>query len=162
MPLVPFDTLPDDARAWVFAADRPLGDAEAARLLAEVDRWLAQWRAHGEPLTVGRALTANRFLTIAVDQRTTGASGCSIDGLFRALKSLEPSIGASLVGAGLVHWRDAEGTIHSVDRGDFSSLATAGRIGSDTVVFDPSVTTLGEWRERFETVAGRSWHAALL
>ena len=37
MPLVPFDSLPDDARVWVFATDRALDDAEAARLLAETD-----------------------------------------------------------------------------------------------------------------------------
>ena len=29
-------------------------------------------------------------------------------------------------------------------------------------VFDPTVTTLGEWRARFELEASLSWHAGLL
>jgi hypothetical protein len=29
-------------------------------------------------------------------------------------------------------------------------------------VFDPTVATAGEWRERFETEAAHSWHAAVL
>jgi len=76
MPIVPFDSLPDDARIWVFGADRPLDAAAATRLLALVDGYLAQWAAHGTPLTSGRDWRDQRFLTIAVDQRATGASGC--------------------------------------------------------------------------------------
>jgi hypothetical protein len=29
-------------------------------------------------------------------------------------------------------------------------------------VFDPTVTTLGEWRERFETRVAESWHSQLI
>ena len=91
-----------------------------------------------------------------------GASGCSIDGLFRTLKALEPKLGASLVTSGLVFYRDPSGAIQSVDRERFSALGAEGKIGLDTPVFDPTVTTLGEWRARFELDAARSWHAGLL
>ena len=162
MPLVSLDSLPDDARVWVFASDRPLDGDDAARLLADVDRYLAQWKAHGAPLTVARTLTEGRFLTVAVDQRDAHASGCSIDGLFSALRELERSLGASLVGAGRVHYRGAGGDVRSVERGDFAELAASGVIDHTTPVFDPTVTTLGEWRTRFETRVAESWHAQLL
>src|SRR5690348_17553584 len=90
MPMIPFDQLPDDSRAWVFGADRTLNEQQSQQLLEEVDRFLPTWTAHGAPLTVGRDWRYGRFLTVAVDQSTAGASGCSIDGLFRTLKSLEP------------------------------------------------------------------------
>ena len=41
MPRVDFDQLPDDARLWIFTAERSLSDAEQAQLLAEVDRFVA-------------------------------------------------------------------------------------------------------------------------
>ena len=162
MPLVPFDSLPDDARVWVFATDRALDDAEAARLLAETDRYLAQWKAHGEPLTVARDFREHRFLTIAVDQRDAHASGCSVDGLYRAFKSLERDLGTGLVSAGRVHFRAADGTIRTVDRDEFTEHAAAGIVTPRTPVFDPSVTTLGDWRRGFEKTVGESWHAQLL
>ena len=39
MPLVPFESLPDDSRVWVFAADPPLQDAGAEQLLDDVERF---------------------------------------------------------------------------------------------------------------------------
>lgn len=162
MPIVKIDDLPDTARVWVFGSDHPL-DAKATKiLLEEVDRFLEQWKAHGTPLTAGRNLKYDRFLTIAVDQSTAGASGCSIDGLFRALKALEPKLGASMVTSGCVYFRDAAGSIECIRREEFTALGTAGKVSSHTRVFDPTVTSLGEWRARFELEAGESWHAGLL
>jgi hypothetical protein len=162
MPLVELKDLPDDARIWVFGANKTLDGPASETLLSEVDRFLSQWKAHGSPLTVGRDWSYGRFLTVAVDQSTSGASGCSIDGLFRSLKALEPKLGASLVTSGLVFYRDENGAIQSVDRERFGALGTEGKIQSGTSVFDPTVTTLGEWRTRFELAASQSWHAGLL
>jgi hypothetical protein len=162
MPLVPLQKLPDASRSWVFSADRTLSDQQSQELMPEVDRFLGSWNAHGAPLTVGRDFKYGRFLTVAVDQSTAGASGCSIDGLFRTLKSLEPKIGASLVTSGLIFFRDNSGEIESVDRETFTQLGADGKIASDTRVFDPTVTTLGEWRARFELPLRDSWHARLI
>src|SRR4051812_43908654 len=102
MPRVPFDSLPSDARVWVFGAASELTPTASDRLLGAVDDFLAQWNAHGSPLASGRELRDNRFLAIGVDQSTEGASGCSIDGLFRTLARLEPELGTSLLGGGRV------------------------------------------------------------
>jgi hypothetical protein len=162
MPLVPFATLPDNSRTWVFAADANLSRSQSAQLLNAVDEFLAEWKAHGSPLTVGRDWKDDRFLTVAVDQSTAGASGCSIDGLFRTLKSIEGRIGSSLVGSGRIFIRGNDGTIHSLSREDFVRLARKGEITESTPVFDPTVASLGEWRTQFESDVAHSWHAALI
>jgi hypothetical protein len=162
MPLIRFEDLPDAARTWVFGSDKTLDQSATDVLLREVDRFLSQWNAHGAPLTVGRDWKYGRFLTVAVDQSTAGASGCSIDGLFRALKTLESRLGASMVTSGLVFYRDEKGKIQSVDREQFSALGAEGKVQPNTQVFDPTVTTLGEWRARFELEVAQSWHAGLL
>ena len=162
MPRVPFESLPPSARIWVFAAERPLRSSQAQRLLGAVDEYLERWNAHGAPLTCARAWTEDRFLTIGVDQSTAGASGCSIDGLFRVLKNLEGALGTPLVGGGTVFYRDPAGPICAVSRDEFGELAAEGAVRRNTHVFDLTVPTVGEWRERFETEAERSWHANLL
>ena len=157
MPIVPFERLPDDARLWVFASDRELsGDAEAA-VLGTVDDFLAAWKAHGVPLVCARDWRDKRFLAIGVDVNAENASGCSIDGLFRALQQLERSIGSRLVGGGRVFYRTANGIetasrdqfVEQVKRGDrrgdhagvrhgrercvgvADALRAAGRVGVD-------------------------------
>lgn len=162
MPLVEFEDLPDSARTWVFGADRSLDQGATDLLLGEVDRFLSQWHAHGSPLTAARDWKYGRFLTVAVDQSTAGASGCSIDGLFRSLKAMEPRLGASLVTSGLVFYRGEGDSIETVDRERFTALSAKGKINRKTRVFDPTVTTLGEWRARFELDAAQSWHSGLL
>ena len=162
MPIVNFDTLPEDARVWVFGSDRPLDATAARRLLGVVDAHLAQWAAHGAPLTSARDWRDDRFLAVAVDQRTAGASGCSIDALFRQLQTLERELGISIVGGGRIFYRDSTGSVQSTDRTGFADLADHGSVGPETIVFDPTVTTLGAWRHGFERRASESWHGSLI
>lgn len=162
MPLTQIEDLPDDSRVWVFGADQDLDEGATDLLLREVDKFLAEWHAHGAPLTTARDWRDKRFLTIAVDQSTAGASGCSIDGLYRSLKTLQQRLGASLVTSGLVFYRDRKGKVQSVDRERFSALGASSSVKPDTRVFDPTVTTLREWRARFELNAEDSWHSRLL
>lgn len=162
MPAVPFDSLPDDARLWVFAAADPLHAGSEVALLDAADAFLAGWAAHGASLRASRDWRDGRFLAIAVDQSTAGASGCSIDGLFRTLRALEPALGTSLLTAGRVYWRDADAQVHGGDRAALRSAAAAGRVGPDTPVFDTTVTTAGDWRTRFERALADSWHARIV
>jgi len=159
--LTVFDELPDSSRVWVYGVDRPIERSGESLLLGEVDNYLTTWSAHGVPLSAARKWDG-RFLTVAVDQTRAGASGCSIDGLFRTLKSLEPNIGAAVVTSGLVFFRGKDGAIRSVTRDEFGELGARGEVNGETEVFDPSVTSLGEWRARFSSHAANSWHRSLL
>src|SRR6185295_11290079 len=141
MPTVAFESLPREARVWVFAADAALSAGAEAALLREVDAFLAQWNAHGNPLTCARAWRDGRFLAIGVDQSTAGASGCSVDGLFRVLQRLQPELGASLLPGPRVYWRSADGAIASNVRPEFTRLASSGAVSAATPVFDTSLTT---------------------
>ena len=162
MPLVPFETLPDDARIWVFGSDRPIEGERERTLLETVDEFLTGWKAHGFALTSARNWRDRHFLAVAVDQRDEAASGCSIDGLFRSLRALEPHLEASLTPGGMVYYRAPDGGIVVASRDTFQALAARGDVTGTTTVFDPTVTTMGEWRSRFEGPASKSWHAKLI
>lgn len=162
MPIVDFSSLPDVSRVWVIGSADTISAEEEQRLLGKVDEYLAGWRVHGEPLTVGRDWSEHRFLTIAVDPTASDASGCSLDALFRVFQGMERALGTTLLDSGRVYYRDAAGTVQSTDRVGFRDLAERGIVTGDTQVFDTSVQTLGDWRDRFETAAGHAWHSALL
>ena len=162
MPIVKFEALPDDARIWVFGTAAPVDEIDAAKVLAVADAFLLQWNAHGHPLTCARDWRDERFLAVGVDHRTEGASGCSIDGLFRTLQGLESAIGTSLVGGGRVFFRDALHLVHSVTRQEFEAMARRGEVDGNTPVFDITVTSAAAYRNSFERPASGSWHADLL
>ena len=159
MPRIAFDELPADARVWIFSAARGLTEPEQARLVAEVDAFINQWGAHATPLTAGRSLVYGQFLFIAVDQRTAGPSGCSIDALVRRMKELQAEIDVELVNHAPVLFRQGE-AIARVPREAFARLADAGEVGLETTVFNNTLTSLGEVRAgRWEVPAADSWHA---
>ena len=159
MPLVPFKALPDSARIWVFGSDVPVTGAPADTLLAEVDQYLAGWKAHGFPLKAAREWRENRFLIVGIDPTAEQASGCSIDGLFRQLQQVQKTIGAQLVGGGRVFYRDRSGTPQMTKREEFNALKHTGAIGPKTPVFDTSLTRLDDWKTKFEKPLAESWAA---
>ncbi len=152
MPIVAFDSLPDSARVWVFASDRPLAGAGADELLAAVDEFLATWSAHGVPLRCARAWRDDRFLAVGVDVTAEQASGCSIDGLFRRLQHLERQLGSRLVGGGRVFYRTSSG-IETAPQADFVDRVKRGDVARQTTVFDTSLTAAADWRLSFEKPA---------
>ena len=159
MPRIPFDQLPPDARLWIFSAARRLSDEEGQRVLAEADAFIAQWAAHGVPLTAGRDLRHDRFVFIGVDELAAGVSGCSIDALVRRMKQLQDALGVELVDNGPVVYREGH-AIERVSRERFADLAAAGTVGLDTLVFDNTLTRVGDLQEgRWEVRAGDAWHA---
>jgi len=154
--------LPEDARIWIFGADRLLSGSEASRLSDSVGRFLEGWAAHGQELAAGHEWLHDRFLVIAVDERRAPPSGCSIDALVRHLRQLEREFGVELVDGSAV-WFRSDGEIRRVGREKFRQLAAEGTVDGDSVVFDLTVQRLGELRAgRWEMPARASWHARLL
>ena len=163
MSQVSFDDLPDGARVWCFAAEPEPGPREIAHLLDSMQRFLDQWTAHRQALIAGVTLVHQRFLLVGLDERLSGASGCSIDALMGHLGELEREVGVRLTDASSVWYRDEAGRIQAVDREGFRKLAESGTVGPQTPVFDLTASTLGSVRAgEFERPASTSWHARLL
>lgn len=161
----PFRSLPDSARLWCFGVSRDLAPEEERRLLDTVDRFLAGWKAHGHPLAASRDWRLGRFLLVATDESVTPPSGCSIDALVRGLREVEREFGVEMVGGGPVWYREGgtDGPVRRVSRAEFRAAAHEGVIGPNTIVFDLSLTRIGELRAgRWELPARDSWHVRLM
>ncbi len=161
MPQVAFDGLPDDARVWVFGASHALDDQASAALLREVDLVLADWQAHGVPLTCAREWRDRRFLAVGVDESVAAASGCSVDALFAVLRDVERRLGTTLVAGGRLFYRDADRHVQCVDRETYAARVRAGVVRDDTPVFDTTLTRARHYRSGFERAASSSWHARI-
>lgn len=158
MSRVPFESLPDPARLWIFAANRILQEEERKALTRSVEEGLAGWNAHGSPVTWGHRLERDQFLLIGVDETHTALSGCSIDGAVREIRSLEARLGVSLLDNARVFYREGD-AIRVVTRTEFQRLAETGRVDADTVVYNNVLATVGEYRQGlWEVPVRRSWH----
>jgi hypothetical protein len=126
------------------------------------DEHLAHWKAHGTALVCARHWRDDRFLAVAVDEAATGASGCSIDGLFRVLARIEPQVGTTLTDAGAIYWRVDDGKVARASRPEFRVAATNGAVSATTPLFEMTVNIVHGWREQFERPVVGSWYRALI
>ncbi len=158
MPMTSFDQLPDTARLWVFAADRPLSEAERRQLAESVETGLAAWAAHGSPVTWGHTLVHEQFLMVGVDESQTALTGCSIDSAVSRIRELERRLEVSFLDNSRVFYRDGA-AVRVVNRLEFRELAKAGTVTGDTVVFNNVLETVRDVRAgNWEVPAVRSWH----
>lgn len=158
----PLNQFPDDARLWIFASREPVNSEKSKALLARVDRFLDGWHAHGAAVAGARDWRYDRFLLVASDERATGVSGCSIDSLYGTLKEAQADLGIELLDSSPIWYRDADGEMQTVTRGEFRELGRAGKINGDTIVFDNTASTVGALNDGgWERPMKESWHGKL-
>ncbi len=158
MPRIPFSELPSTSRLWIFPADRSLTSQEEEVLLSRTEAFLDEWAAHGAPLTCARDWRYGRFLMVGVDEASEPPSGCSIDAMTKVLKEVGDDLGVSFVDRAPILYREGK-EVRRVSRAEFKTMADAGDVDLETVVFDNSISRLfqleaGDW----EKPAGASWH----
>lgn len=154
-----FTHLPDDARIWIYAADRDLNELEENRVVEILQEFCASWESHGRPVASGATMVESRFAVISGHIPGGDISGCGIDASVHALDNARAELGIEWLPSLLVHYRDANQVIRSVSRAQFRVSAEAGEVHLETTVFDLEVQRLGDMRAgKFEQPAGATWH----
>ena len=95
--LADFNTLPEEARIWIYASENALTEDQRSHILTYIADHLKGWNAHKAPLTAGVTILENHFIVVALDEGTNGASGCSIDTLQKTIQELEKELSISLL-----------------------------------------------------------------
>lgn len=153
-----FGALPDESRLWVHGFREPLTPSAARLVSSRLQAFATTWVSHGNPVTSASLVVEERFLLTSA-WCAGGMSGCSVDSYFRVLKELRDHHGLDPLDTGLVHYRDAGGTIRSCPHLDFYRLVETGVVRLETPVFDTLIDTLGTLRVRgIEVPYGDSWH----
>lgn len=155
-----FTDFPDDARLWIYGADRPLSEDEQAAVVDTLDTFMADWMSHGRSVEGAAAIVDDRFLLIAAYVRGGDISGCGIDSSTDVIANVADRLDIEWLPALNIFYRDAAGDVHGIPRPAFRAKVDEGTVTRETPVYDLSLETLGDLREDgFERPAGESWHA---
>lgn len=148
-----------DSACTVYPASRPLL-SEAAEIDKILTPFLGDWNSHGTPVNAGWTVVEDRFLVIAYPDDPM--AGCSMDGLRGCVRNLEEALGTSFLRNDRIFYRTGSEDVEEVDRERFLDLCREGIIGEETIVFDPTVSRIGELTEgAFAKPVKSSWHAKL-
>jgi hypothetical protein len=153
--LIEFDNLPDTSRIWIFQSSKPLDHQSGMQLLQSVHWFINDWTAHQQSLTASAAIRDDFFLVVAVDEQAAGASGCSVDKLFRFVQGFERENGVRLTERQRVVISGEPPRDVSLE--EIPDLLASEAMSPETLVYDVTVDSLGAYRQRFVTPVNKSW-----
>ncbi|MBU2915844.1 hypothetical protein [Reichenbachiella agariperforans] len=154
--IVPFDQLPDNARVWIYQADRILNTEDVQTITEESNRFLEGWAAHGAALKSSFKILHNKFLIVSVDESFNQASGCSIDASVGLVKTLEQKLKLSFFNRSQVCFIINDEVFESTIT-EIKSLIQEGKINRETLTFNNLVPTIKGLQEDWVVPAEDSW-----
>ncbi len=153
-----FESFPDHARVWIYAAKRPFTLEEHEYLSARLGLFIEQWQAHGKQLKSDFAILHRRFVVIAVDEGPQNATGCSIDACVHELQAISKELNIDLFDRMQVVYRDVDNNmVVSCSIPEAKEMIAQHDFPTDTPVFNNSITSLKELRQNWEVPAAESW-----
>lgn len=151
-----FEKMNPDARIWVFQANRKLTNSEGGQIRLEIEKFLADWRAHGNELMATCTILKNRFLVVALDESFEAASGCSIDSCIRKIQDVGKVFHVDFMDRS-VAVQDDENEISLYGVGEVQGAVKSGEITSSDFVYDHTIQKLGEMKTKWVVPAKESW-----
>lgn len=159
--LVPFKTLPDSSRVWIYQANRSFTEQELQEIREKLDAFIEQWTAHGSNLQASYDIKYNRFITIALDQEMNKATGCSIDASVNFIQQLEKEYSVDLLDKMNVSYKQGDFVAYK-SLSDFRKMAKDRAVSPKTIVFNNLVNNKAEYLSDWEVPASESWHKRFL
>ncbi|HEX7016010.1 MAG TPA: hypothetical protein VF191_10905 [Cyclobacteriaceae bacterium] len=153
---VEFDQMPDDARVWIYMADRKISAEDSQVLEAELRAFTEEWAAHGVPLRASYALAEDRFLILAVDESHHSPSGCSIDSSVGALRRIQEATGIDFLDRKGVPFCEGD-EITIIGLNELKQKYRDGVWDGDSLTFNILAKTVGEFRSAWKIAAGSTW-----
>ena len=158
---IPFDTLNPNARLWIYQSDRALNETEEKFLATELEAFCEQWKAHGQPLKTSFKIEYHHFVILAVDENYNDASGCSVDGSVRILKSLQQETNIDFFNRSRVAFL-LDGEVKLFLLPELKNLFSSGRLTASSLAFNNLVATKSDLDKGWLTTVEKSWLAKYL
>ncbi|MBT8319556.1 MAG: ABC transporter ATPase [Gramella sp.] len=159
--LVPFNSLADSSRVWIYQANRSFTADEIKEISQKLDLFIERWTAHGADLRASYEIKYNRFITIALDQQINAATGCSIDASVQFIQQLEKDYNVDLLDKMNVSYKQGEFIAYK-SLADFRKMAKQRAVSPNTIVFNNLVNNKAEYLSDWEVPASESWHKRFL
>lgn len=153
---VNFENLGDEARIWIYQADRKLNNNEVEALKSETRDFIERWTAHGQNLRGSFKIIYDRFLVLGVDEDIAQASGCSIDSSVTYIKNLEKKFNINFLDRSKVALLLGE-MIVLEDFNELKAKIKGREIKPETITFNNSITRKSELESGWKSNIENSW-----
>lgn len=152
---VEFKELPENARLWVYQADRDLSETEQTRILGFLSRAVDTWLTHGMPMRGSVKILFNRMVLLAADTGFQQPSGCSIDSSTGWLQELGSAMGLNFFDRSIGYFEDGRLEFFSVFNA--KKQVSGGIIQPDTPIINLQIKAIHDLEKALVIPASESF-----
>lgn len=163
-----FEDLAGHSKVWIYQSNKPINDIDIAEISTATEVFINSWQSHGSEMNASFKVFYDRFLVVALDETSAGASGCGIDKLFHHIKKLESTLQINFFDRLIIYYvnQDVIGTnplkdISLIQQTHFSSLKDSS-ISPSSLIFDNTISVKEELNSNWLVKANKSWLATYL
>ena len=153
--------LPDHSRIWIYAANKTLNHAEVSAIEGALKNFTSQWTSHDMPIQGAGSVLFNRLVLIAVDETAQGVSGCGIDKSVKIMKDLGAQYGIDFFNRLQILVKQNDNLV-SYSKDQLQEALDQQVLDDETLVFNPMVQTLGDFRSQGFVPLNKFWMAKQL
>ena len=156
--ILPFNEMPLSSRILIYQSDKKIQDQDLIKIKTKLKEFLKNWTAHGDDLKSSFEIKYNRFLIIALNEKSTKASGCSIDSCVHFIQKIEKDYGLILLDKMNVAFKQGD-YISYKSIVEFKILIKNKSVSKNTIVFNNLVVDIEDYNNNWEVPALKSWHS---
>jgi hypothetical protein len=153
---VPFQSIPNTSRVWVFQADRKLNSQESKIISDTLMAFTERWLVHGSPMAASFDIRFDQFIILAADEDANAASGCSIDDSVRTIKNLGTQLGLDFFDRTRVAFKTGE-EVFTIPMSALKEKLAEGLWNSSSLVFNNLVNAKGDLSTTWLSEASSTW-----
>ena len=153
--------MPAEAHVWVFQSTRTFTELDLTEIHSKSSAFTEVWKSHGNAVASSFNIFYNRFIVVAVDERTVKVGGCSQDSLHGFIKELGRQLDINFFDRMQIAYR-SNNEILTSPLSEFEKLAEQKIINESTIVFNNMVSTKADFDKNWEVPLKHSWHNRVL
>ncbi|MDG2279051.1 MAG: ABC transporter ATPase [Flavicella sp.] len=151
-----YNSLPDDAKVWVFPSQKKLYANEIESIEKKISDFILEWENENEDLTATFTIKYNRFIVLFAETETT-ISTKTTNELISFIIQLQTDLETDLMDKMNACFKQGQ-YVQYKDLKDFKKLIKDKGVNKKTIVFDNTIATKLEFDEYWEVPASESWY----
>ena len=154
------DTLPEDAKVWVYPSSRKFYPQEIEELTNKITDFITSWKIDDEDFKASFQLLHNRFIIIYADEITQLANA-DVDAQVAFILKLQEEYKIELLDRMNACFKQGE-YIQYKDLKEFRKLLKSKSVNDKAIVFNNLIQTKDELENNWEVPITESWYSRYL
>jgi hypothetical protein len=159
--LVPFTSLSEAAKVWVYPASRKFYKNEVAEVEEKINTFVSQWKEDDVNFKASYQFLYDRFVIIAVEDSEVQLTHQDLDQVVAFILQLQSEYELELLDRMNVCFKQGE-FVQYKDIKEFKKLLKNKSVSNKTIVFDNLIQTKEEFKHFWEVPITESWYNRFL